>query len=35
VLSIFIALLLAFPWLMDKMISFTHNLFVNIPTYIR
>jgi flagellar biosynthetic protein FliQ len=35
VLAIFIALLLAFPWLMDKMISFTHNLFVNIPTSIR
>ena len=35
ILSIFIALLLAFPWIMDKMLSFTHNLFVNIPNYIR
>ena len=35
ILSIFIALLLAFPWIMDKMVSFTHNLFVNIPNYIR
>ena len=35
VLSIFFALLLAFPWIMDKMISFTHNLFINIPNYIR
>ena len=35
VLSIFIALLLAFPWIMDKMISFTENLFLNIPNYVR
>ena len=35
VVSIFIALLLAFPWIMDKMISFTTNLFLNIPEYIR
>lgn len=35
VVSIFIALLLAFPWIMDKMITFTQNLFLNIPNYIR
>ncbi len=35
VVSIFIALLLAFPWIMDKMTSFTTNLFLNIPNYIR
>ena len=35
VVSIFIALLLAFPWIMDKMTSFTTNLFMNIPNYVR
>ncbi len=35
IVSIFIALLFAFPWIMDKMIAFTHNLLVNIPQYIR
>jgi flagellar biosynthetic protein FliQ len=35
IVSIFLALLFAFPWIMDKMISFTTNLFLNIPNYIR
>ena len=35
ILSMFIALLIAFPWMMDKMINFTRDLFMNIPTYIR
>lgn len=35
VVSIFIALLLAFPWMLDKMVSFTRNLIINIPMYIR
>ncbi len=35
ILSMFIALLLAFPWMMDKMINFTRELFMNIPTYLR
>ena len=35
ILSMFIALLLAFPWMMDKMINFTRDLFMNIPTYLR
>lgn len=35
VIAIFVALLIAFPWIMDKMVSFTHNLFMNIPQYIR
>ncbi|WP_428563340.1 MAG: flagellar biosynthesis protein FliQ [Solidesulfovibrio sp. DCME] len=35
ILAMFIALLLAFPWMMDKMINFTRDLFMNIPLYLR
>ena len=35
ILSMFIALLLAFPWMMDKMLNFTRELFMNIPMYLR
>ena len=35
ILSMFIALLIAFPWMMDKMLSFTRELFMNIPMYLR
>jgi len=35
ILSMFLALLLAFPWLMDKMVTYTRDLFLNLPNYIR
>ena len=35
IVSIFLALLFAFPWIMDKMITFTRELFLNLPNYIR
>ena len=35
IISMFIALLFAFPWIMDKMIDFTRNVFLNLPAYIR
>jgi len=35
IVSIFLALLIAFPWIMDKMITFTRNLMLNFPNYIR
>ncbi|WP_291330059.1 flagellar biosynthesis protein FliQ [Desulfovibrio sp. UCD-KL4C] len=35
IVSMFIALLIAFPWIMDKMIDFTRNIFLNLPNYIR
>ncbi len=35
ILAIFIALLISFPWIMDKMVTFTRDLFLNIPNYIR
>ena len=35
VVSIFTVLILAFPWIMDKLNTFTINLFLNIPQYIQ
>lgn len=35
VVSIFLALLFAFPWILDKMVSFTRDLLINLPNYIR
>jgi flagellar biosynthetic protein FliQ len=35
VVSIFTVLILALPWLMDKIGSFTVNLFLNLPQYVR
>lgn len=34
IVSIFLALLVAFPWIMDKMVSFTRDLLLNLPNYI-
>ena len=34
-LTFFLALLLAFPWILDKMVTFTRNLILNIPNYVR
>ena len=34
IISIFLALLFAFPWIMDKMVTFTRELFLNLPTYL-
>jgi flagellar biosynthetic protein FliQ len=35
ILAMFISFLLAFPYLMDKMIAYTHDLFLSMPTYIK
>ena len=35
IVSIFVALLVSFPWIMDKMITFTRDIFLNFPAYIR
>ncbi len=35
VVSIFLALLVAFPWMLDKMVTYTRNLILEIPNYIR
>ncbi|MBZ4686154.1 MAG: flagellar biosynthetic protein FliQ [Desulfomicrobiaceae bacterium] len=29
------ALLVAFPWILDKMVEFTREIFINLPQYIR
>ena len=33
--AMFVALILAFPWIMDKMMTYTTKLFTNLPEYIR
>ena len=35
IVSIFLALLISFPWLMDQMVSITRDVFINIPNYVR
>ena len=35
IVAIFLALLIAFPWIMDKMMTYTTNLFLNLPEYIK
>lgn len=35
IVSIFLALLISFPWIMDKMITYTRDVFLSIPSYIR
>ena len=35
IVSMFIALLIAFPWIMDKMIAYTRDLMLSFPNYIR
>lgn len=35
IVAIFVALLLAFPWIMDKMMGYTREVFLNLPNYIR
>lgn len=34
IIAIFIALLLFFPWIMDKMITYTRDLLINFPSWI-
>jgi flagellar biosynthesis protein FliQ len=35
IISIFLALLISFPWIMNKMVTFTRELFLNLPNYIK
>jgi len=34
-LAVALALLVAFPWMLQLMIDFTQNLFTNLPQYVR
>jgi flagellar biosynthetic protein FliQ len=35
IVCMFLALLFAFPWIMDKILTFTRDIFLNLPQYIR
>ncbi len=35
ILAVGLALLIFFPWMLQTMIDFVRNLFINIPNYIR
>lgn len=35
IIAVFLALLISFPWVMDKLISFTREIFLNFPEYIK
>ena len=35
IIAVFVALLISFPWIMDKMITFTQDVFLNFPQYIK
>lgn len=35
IVACLIVLVAAFPWMINLLVSFTHNLFSNIPNYIR
>ncbi|ACU90806.1 flagellar biosynthesis protein FliQ [Desulfomicrobium sp. ZS1] len=35
IIAVFLALLISFPWIMDKMITYTQEIFLNFPQYIK
>jgi len=35
IIAVMLALLVAAPWMLDMLVNFTHNLFSNIPNYIK
>lgn len=35
IVACLVALVAALPWMINVLVSFTHNLFINIPTYIK
>ena len=35
IIAVFLALLISFPWIMDKMITYTQDIFLNFPDYIK
>lgn len=35
IVVIFLALIISFPWIMDKMVTYTRGIFLNLPNYIR
>ncbi len=35
IVAIFAALLISFPWMLDKMVTYTRDIFLNIPIILR
>jgi flagellar biosynthetic protein FliQ len=35
ILSMFLALLITFPWIMEKLVVYTRDIFINLPMYVR
>lgn len=35
IVCMFLALLVALPWLIERMTTFTRDLFINLPTYVQ
>jgi flagellar biosynthetic protein FliQ len=35
IIAVMIAMLIALPWMMNLIVTFTHNLFANIPMYVK
>lgn len=35
IIAVVLALIISFPWIMDKMLTFTRDILINFPTYIR
>lgn len=35
IISVFLALLIFFPWIMNRMVAFTQEIFMNLPNYIK
>jgi len=35
IIAVLIGLLMAFPWMMNKMVDYTRDIIVNIPNFIR
>jgi len=35
IVAVLVVLIAALPWMLSLLMTFTHNLFVNIPAYVR
>ncbi|MFP4070717.1 MAG: flagellar biosynthesis protein FliQ [Desulfovibrionales bacterium] len=35
IIAVFLSLLISLPWILDKMLSYTREIFLNFPTWIR
>lgn len=35
IIAVVLALIISFPWIMDKMLTFTRDILINFPAYIR